>query len=499
MLVWMMVPSVSVQAQAPVEWSGYSTHATPSEATVLVPDKGASGGGRPILVLLPFTGGAAFDLLDRWYATSLPVHAAHRGMIVILPAAAGSGQDYASGAAWTATLGRWTRDVAAAVDEAVARYGGDRGRVVLAGYSMGGDLAWALMQRERERYAGAVVMGSRATYREKGALEHLAQRGFRIAYFMAESEDGARIAGADAAKASARKAGIAPLTSTAPGDHVPAPPLLFAEAIDHAFGFDPRDRPALPTTRSVLRVGVGNDEGDHDRAGEADAETGADDDHEDTRDPRRREWRTRDVLAALRAGGRHPLQPAASRERPEELPTCDWEPFEDPPDSSNWGYRDGRGKVKVQPHFSNADPFEEDGLAAVWDDLEGGPGYLNCKGDFFDVYYEYGGDTFSDELVRFDDYVIARDESRVRGIGFRNRRGQIVLPAQYEYATSFCDGVAKVGRDCRIREDDGYKEIDVQCASWHYIDLRGGTVGRPRVDPECGEVLQEPRFEQAPD
>ncbi|MGH8516677.1 MAG: alpha/beta hydrolase, partial [Panacagrimonas sp.] len=341
----MIVTAGSMHAHASVEWPGYTAHRTADGGTMLIPDKGPSGGARPVLVLLPFTGGAAYDLLDRWYAASLPVHAAHRGMIVVLPAAAGGAQDYATGAAWTATLSRWTRDVGAAVDEAIARHGGDRRRVVLAGYSMGGDLAFALMQRERNRYAGAVVMGSRATYREKGALEHLAQRGFRLAYFMAQGEDGARIAGADAAKASARKAGITPQTSTAPGAHVPAPPLLFADSIDHAFGFDPRDRPVLPTSRSVLRVDA--DHGDGDRTGEAEAETGAEDDDEDTRDPRRRQWRTRDVVAALRAGGRHPLQPSSSSERPEELPTCDWEPFEAEPDSSNWGYRDAQGRVRV--------------------------------------------------------------------------------------------------------------------------------------------------------
>ncbi|MCC2655022.1 MAG: putative esterase [Panacagrimonas sp.] len=492
-LLCLLVGLSTSRAQPLVEWPGYATRTGADGATLLVPD--AAGAARPILVLLPFTGGAAYDLLDRWYTASLPVHAAHRGLIVVLPAAAGSAQDYASGAAWTGTLDRWTRDVAVAVDEAVARHGGDPRRVVLAGYSMGGDLAWALMQRQRDRYAGAIVMGSRATYREKGALEHLATRGFRVSYFMAASEDAARVAGAQAAQSAATRAGIAMKSSTAPGGHVPAPPLLFADALDHAFGFDARDRPVLPTTRTAL--GVGQDPSDGDATGEAEVEAGADD--EDTDDPRRHEYRTLDVHAVLRSGGRRPLRPATTSERPASLPTCDWEPFEDERDDSGWGYRDGRGKVRVAPHFSNADEFDEEGLAQVWDDLEGGPGYLNCKGEYFDVYYEYGADEFSDDLVRFDDYVFDRDDNRVRAIGFRNRRGQIVLPAQYEYATSFCDGVAKVGRDCRVRRDDGYKEVDVQCQAWRYIDHAGRTVGRPRVDPDCGEWLQEPRFEDAPD
>ena len=493
LLLWLLMHVGTAAAQP--QWPGYRAVEARDGSTLLVPEAKAKG-PRPVLVLLPFTGGSAADLAQRWYPRSLPVHAAHRDMIVVLPGSAGSGDDYATGAAWTATLERYTTGVATLVDQAVSQQGGDPKRVVLAGYSMGGDLAWALMQRQPERYAGAVIMGSRSTYRARGALEKLAQRGFRLFYFMADGEGAARVEGANAAQRAARAAGLVPKTASAPGGHDPAPALLFADGIDHAFGFNAADRPALSTSRLPLGY---DEEGGEPSPSSATSEADDEEYEGDTGpDSRFREYRTRDPLAVLRAGGRHPLRPASTTERPESLPACDYEPFEDEESASGWGYRDSKGKVKIKPHFSNADAFEDDGLAYVWDDLEGGAGYLDCKGEYFNVYYELGVDEFSDDhLVRFSDFVFDRDDERVYGIGFLNRRGEVFLPAQYEYATSFCDGVAKVGSRCRIREDRSVLEVDVQCESWRYIDLRGQTVVRPKVDPDCGEWLAEPRFEES--
>ncbi len=477
------------------QWPGYRAEEARDGSLLLVPED-RHRGPRPVLVLLPFTGGSAADLAQRWYPRSLPVHAAHRGMIVVLPGSAGSGDDYATGSAWTATLERYSAGIAALVNEAVSQHGGDPKRVVLAGYSMGGDLAWALMQRDPERYTGAVIMGSRSTYRARGALERLSQRGFRLFYFMADGEQTSRAEGAAAAQRAAQAAGLIPKTASAPGGHDPAPALIFADGIDYAFGFDAADRPALSSSRQPLSY----DDDEDGASSSSSAMTQAEDDEEGDTGPDRRfrEYRTRDPLAVLRAGGRHPLRPATTTARPESLPACDWEPFEDEENASGWGYRDGRGRVTVKPHFSNADAFEDDGLAYVWDDLEGGAGYLNCKGEYFSAYYELGVDQFSDDhLVRFSDFVLDHNSERVYGIGFLNRRGEVFLPAQYEYATSFCDGVAKVGSRCRIREDRSVLEVDVQCENWRYIDLRGQIVSRPKVDPDCGEWLAEPRFEES--
>jgi dienelactone hydrolase len=73
----------------------------------------------------------------------------------------------------------------------------DTSRVILTGFSMGGDLAWALSVRNSSRVKGAVVMGSRMSYRgPPGDVRDLVTRGLRISVVMGLGEDGARMAGA---------------------------------------------------------------------------------------------------------------------------------------------------------------------------------------------------------------------------------------------------------------------------------------------------------------
>lgn len=471
----------SANAQA-IEWPGYTTVESADGSSFLVPEKSVQAGKRPILVLLPFTGGAAFDLLDRWYTESLSQHARLRGMIVVLPSAVGSMDDYATGAAWSATMKRYTEGVAADVAEAIRSHDGDPARVALAGYSMGGDLAWALIQRDRERYSGAVIMGSRATYREKGALERLSQRRFRMFYFMGESESEARVSGANAAKDAARRAGISLRVASAPGAHVTAPPVIFADAVDYVLGFE-GGRPAF--VAKAARPGISPPRVSEDEAEEEEDES--------SYEPQRRVER-RNAAGARNLGPfRHPLRAATTTERPEELPTCDWKPFEDDKNYRGWAYKNAKGRFVVDFQFEDAEEFGDDGLAMIWD---GGPGYLNCKGEVFKVLNEFGADEFSDDLVRFEDYTIDRTGNHHDTIGFLNRRGQVVLPANYDYATSFCDGVARVGSDCQIEKNGSALEINVECASWWFIDLQGRVARNPKFDSDCEDILAKPRFSE---
>lgn len=472
-----------------IEWQGYETVESASGSTVMVPDD--SRGPRPVLVLLPFTSGSAADLLERWYANSLPAQARHRGLIVVVPSGVGSAADYASGAAWTATIKRYGDGIAADVAEVVKNHGGDPARVALAGYSMGGDLAWALIQRDRERYSGAVIMGSRATYREKGALERLAKRKTRLFYFMGESESAARVAGANAAKDAARRAGVSLRAASAPGEHVWAPPAVLAEAVDYVFEFEG----ALPaaaagkvpaqSSASTRWPVAGRTGGEEDEAKE-----------EEQSDVVRRRIEHRNAAGKVQdpATLTHARRPATTSERPEELQTCDWKPFEDEKTYQGWGYRDGKGRVVVPPRFSNADPFGEDGLAMVHEELEGGAGYMNCKGEVFNVFSEAATDEFSEGLVRFEDYTRDRSGNHEYFVGFLNRRGQVFLPAAYDFATSFCDDVARVGSDCTFEHDRAAVQMNVECAAWRYIDLKGRTVRKPKADKVCDEIRVEPRF-----
>ena len=192
----------------------------------------------PIVILLPYTGSTAQRLLDWYYSDSLPALADELSFAVLLPAERARRSDYASSAVWNVTLERFKRSLAADVDELVRDHGADAARIVLAGYSMGGDLAWATLHRDTQRYAGAIVMGSRASYRDADALTRLAEREVRVFLFMGEREDALRLRGMRAAGEALQRAGISHRDARAPGGHVPAPPSLFNEAIRYVLGRD---------------------------------------------------------------------------------------------------------------------------------------------------------------------------------------------------------------------------------------------------------------------
>lgn len=222
---------------------------TAQDSVVHLPD---ASGPRPALILLPFTGGDAQRLHDWRYAETLPALARELGLIVVVPQGRGRGDDYATGEAWNRTLQGYSQRLAADADEIVRAHGADPKRIVLAGYSMGGDLAWALPQRDPERYAGAVVMGSRASFRAKGALERLSARGFHYFMFMGEHEEAARKQGMDGARVALVKANISFENAAATEGHIPAPPEVFDRAVRYALGVAVPPAQWLPATASLL-------------------------------------------------------------------------------------------------------------------------------------------------------------------------------------------------------------------------------------------------------
>lgn len=223
---------------------GQRTAAAEVFAPSVVTEKGSKlflpterNGLLPVVILLPFTGSNAQRLLDWYYSDSLLQQADQLGFAVLLPAAAGSRNDYASGSNWSATMNRYQQDLAADVDDLVRQHGADPKRIILAGYSMGGDLAWATIQRDPQRYAGAIVMGSRASYRDQAALEKLAAREVRMVMFMGASESPSRLNGMQGAIAALETAGVEHQYLRAPGGHVPAPPEQLIEAIRYVLQY----------------------------------------------------------------------------------------------------------------------------------------------------------------------------------------------------------------------------------------------------------------------
>lgn len=108
----------------------------------------------------------------------------------------------------------------------------DTTRVVLAGFSMGGDLSWAIALRNPQRFRGAIVMGSRAGYRAR-PQDHraLVEHGARFFFTMGEHDEEARVTGARAAAQFLERLSVPHLYREIPGaGHESAPLPMFAEA-----------------------------------------------------------------------------------------------------------------------------------------------------------------------------------------------------------------------------------------------------------------------------
>lgn len=184
------------------------------------------------VILLPYTGGTAQDLYNWKYRSYFNNHP-KSDVVLILPPEEGDDDDYETGEDWAETVREWEEDLAQILDEANAQLPLDRDKVVLAGHSMGGDMAWALMQRKPDRYTGAVIMGSRCNWREQGSPKKLAERAVRVVFSIGDKELKVRRQGAEMARGLLEKFGVNVRWDEPSGGHVPAPGKLFFDQIDY--------------------------------------------------------------------------------------------------------------------------------------------------------------------------------------------------------------------------------------------------------------------------
>lgn len=189
----------------------------------------------PAVVFLPATDGTAPDLY-RYYAAR---HEAQGGFIAILPPGSSSAADYSSGERFTETIAMWNERVVATLRRHQRAFAIETERVALAGFSLGGDLSWALSLASPEAFCGAVVMGSRCGFRASHSLDVLAFRGYRFALLRGADEASARIAGMEAARRLLEEQGIPNMFDEVPGEHVRAPPEVFMGAVDFVLGAIP--------------------------------------------------------------------------------------------------------------------------------------------------------------------------------------------------------------------------------------------------------------------
>lgn len=155
-----------------------------------------------------------------------------------------------------------------------------------------------------------------------------------------------------------------------------------------------------------------------------------------------------------------------------------------------WGFIDQRGNTVIPFQYDAARPFEE-GLAATY--IEGqGWGYINHAGENVIAFQFSGTEPFTDGLAiaalgnnhffidktgkeafpntYYDKaasfYQGYADVSRNGKWGRINKRGDLVIPIQYDYIDAFSDGIA------RVRIND----------KWGYVDSAGSEITSIKYD-----------------
>lgn len=197
---------------------------TPDGTTIVFPDGYQKNKSYPAVYLLPYTGGTASDLLSMWAGWQKePVEQKvqkllnilypesdereSKAFMTILPPEVGAVDGDGSWDGFQTTITRWEKRVKNDLASLAPAYGIDAGKIVVAGFSLGGDLSWALALRNPDLFCGAVVMGSHLSYgwelnwKKDPGIARLEQNGFRFALIMGANEDDFRVEGFNEGKA----------------------------------------------------------------------------------------------------------------------------------------------------------------------------------------------------------------------------------------------------------------------------------------------------------
>lgn len=184
----------------------------------------------PVFVVLPPTGSPSSFLVPALEA-AIPLDT----YFLLLTPGAPLREDYLPH--FGAYLGWVDARVLPDLDRALAEQPIDPDQVYAAGFSLGGDVSWALFVRHPDRFRGAVVMGSRSTASAaRGASATLRRRGARIAFTMGRSDDAGRQRGIERAHHWAEHAGLETHLYRFDGSHQVPPPDVLAAAVRLVLG-----------------------------------------------------------------------------------------------------------------------------------------------------------------------------------------------------------------------------------------------------------------------
>jgi len=182
-------------------------------AEIILPENYDPSQDYPLLIFLPYTTGTSRDFL-RGKETLL----AKNEYIILLPAGRPLRDhylpDFRSYITW------FEESLFRDIEYYSLRYSIDKQRIVLVGFSLGGDLSWALAARNPSIFSGIVISGTRCSYPlSDDAAAAMLERNFRVSFYIGENELQARSEGMQRARDRIDNQNIDYRFETVPGGH----------------------------------------------------------------------------------------------------------------------------------------------------------------------------------------------------------------------------------------------------------------------------------------
>ena len=207
---------------------------------IILPPNYNAGKKYPLVIFLPCTGATAEDIFSGYtyqangssnadessLAALLKAYFGNemdkKSFILMLPDEAGSTADH-DWKGFSASVYRYENRIITDIETYSKKYSIDPNKIILVGYSLGGDMGWAIANRYPEKFKGAILSGTRCSYSEKGMIQRLAKNNVRFYIAMGEQDQDARIKGAKSAITILNNANIKNIFKTIPGQgHVTA-------------------------------------------------------------------------------------------------------------------------------------------------------------------------------------------------------------------------------------------------------------------------------------
>jgi len=156
----------------------------------------------PLIIFLPFTTGSA----ERYFE-HVDSHIGLENYFAILPQGTAQIADYLPD--FYSYLLWFEKRLMTDLKEILKDHPIDPSKIYINGYSLGGDLSWALLIRQKEMLAGAFIVGSRCSYVPNSReLKYLKEHKKRIVLLMGDKDLPDRVKGMENASRLAQKNGL---------------------------------------------------------------------------------------------------------------------------------------------------------------------------------------------------------------------------------------------------------------------------------------------------